>query len=406
MWHRRTPSLAALLVTAVAAAACPSNPTPSSCVIEQHRFPGSPLTLLPDARLDRIGDTFVLLGTDGNDVLWAALNADGTMGPEHVYQLTQPHLGPPLFAVAGASAAMDRLVVAYVPADAATVGSVNLMTVVVGFDNTMPTLPVSSGGVAAGAHMVAISGRGGRHAGIAWAVPGRTDVMVRVLTGDGQPAVPDINLGNVGDFSCLRFLPGREDLTIGYVDLTGMPTPMPAFVGAEINLAGQIGVSGMGMPSFRLELGSQTPGCFDLAPTTSGCGPNAVAPCYGVAWHGAGIGTFFGVLDPVNKSFPSNPVLHDVRVQGTPPDVGGLGWTGKDYALVFTHTNGAEIWPIDAMGQRQGALPVLPSAAGHTGTVSTQPVGTALYLTYADYSSADPANTSDGQRFLVRVTCP
>ena len=48
---------------------------------------------------------------------------------------------------------------------------------------------------------------------------------------------------------------------------------------------------------------------------------------------------------------------------------------------------------------------VLPSAHGNTGAVSTSPVGTSLFATYADYSSADPSNQAAGTRLFLEVTC-
>ena len=41
---------------AVVAAGCTDDITPSTCVIQTYRIEGTPLTLLPDARIDRVGD--------------------------------------------------------------------------------------------------------------------------------------------------------------------------------------------------------------------------------------------------------------------------------------------------------------------------------------------------------------
>ena len=114
----------------------------------------------------------------------------------------------------------------------------------------------------------------------------------------------------------------------------------------------------------------------------------------------------FAVYEPgISTQLPSYVVLPDVEVRAV-PNLGGLGWTGKNYAMVFAHSTGAEVWPIDFMGHRQGTLPVFPSAVGHTGTLSTQQVGSALYATYADYTDADAGATTAGLRFLIKVSCP
>jgi hypothetical protein len=380
---------AGLGVVALATTGCPSGPTSSACQLETHQIIGTPLSLLFDARLDSVRDGFVLLGTDGDKVRWAILNKGGVIGAEHEIDVPA-HVGLPWFAVAGSNAPMDRLVVAYVPSGSGTAGMVDLMTFTVGFDNTQPTLPVVAGQIPAGAKVAMASGKAGMHAGLAFGVQGAPSISVRILAGDGHASGTDLLVGTPADFDCLRFSSGREDLTLGYVDLSGTP-PSPTFVGTEITREGGT------LASFRLPIGRQLPGCVELVPADTG---------YGVAWHSSGIGTYFGVADPVNSSFPNQLVLSDVRVSGGPPNLGGLGWLGKNYALVFAHDTGAEVWPIDANGRSQGASQVFPSTVGHTGTLSTQPDGANLYATYPDYTSVDPANRTAGLRFLVKVTCP
>lgn len=389
MSHRFSLTVVGLLLAVPAG--CSDGLAPSTCVIEKYRIEGTPLTLLPDARLDRVGDGFVLLGSDGGNVLWASLGTNGIIGPEHMIAVPA-HVGRPWFAVAGTTGPMDHLVVAYVPAAAATTGMVDLMTFAVGFDNTTPTLPVAVGRIPAAAEVAMMSGRGGMHAALTWRVSGTSTISAQVLGGDGRAIGEVLVLGNVGNSSCLRFLPGKGDLTIGYADLSATPLS-PTFVAREISAAG------IPQNPFTLRIGNQLPSCVELVPTDTG---------YGVAWHSEKIGTFFGVFEPTSSQFPNQPVLDDVRVakEDQPVILGGVGWLGKQYAVVFARPKGAEVWPIDAMGHRMGSLPVLPSDVGNTGTLSTQPVGSVFYATYADYASADPANQSSGIRFLVKVSCP
>jgi hypothetical protein len=388
MFHRLPLLVAGLMVAAIAGIGCTNDPVQSNCAIEPHVIDPTVLTLLPDARLDRVGDGFVLFGTDGNKVYWASLDTNGAIGDQREYMVPS-HAGQIWFAAAGTTAPMDHVLVAYVSPSPAVMGMVDLMAVSVGFDGTMPTLPIVTGQIPATANVAMSSGRGGMHAGVTWGVQGTSKIAARILGGDGQVIGSDLALGTVGDFDCLRFSPGKGDLTVGYVDLSGTP-PVPRFVGTEISPAGSV------QPAFTLSIGKELPGCVELVPADTG---------YGVAWHAAKIGTSFAVYDPASPQFPNHLVLADVRVP-VPPGLGGLGWMGKSFALVFAHETGAEVWPIDAMGLRQGTLPVFPSSVGHTGTLSTQPVGNALYATYADYTYADPANRSAGQRLLVKVTCP
>ena len=158
----------------------------------------------------------------------------------------------------------------------------------------------------------------------------------------------------------------------------------------------EISDTGVVQPSFKLTIGAQTDGCVEIVPTT----------IYGVAWHSTGIGYFFGVYNPMTSGFPSQLVLDNVSVKGALPVLGGIGWTGKNYTLVFGHPSGAEMWEIDALGHRIGGALVFPSTNRNTGTLSTQPVGTDLYGTYADYASPVLTNQTMGQRLLVHLTCP
>lgn len=384
MSHRLFQLFVGLL--AIAVAGCPSDPVRSNCEIANYRIEGTALTLLPDARLDAVGDDFVLMGTDGNNVHWATLSRSGVIGEEHLIDVPARSAGP-WFAMAGVDAPADHVVIAYVPMDAATTGMVNLTTFTVRSDNIGRSAPAVLGQIPTASQVAMSSSRAGMHAGIAWGVPGVPLVSGRVLGGDGLAIGSELPLGTPGDFTCLRFSPGKGDMTIGYVDMSGTP-PEPRYVTTEIS------ASGVADPSFRLHVGLQPPSCIEVTPTSVG---------YGLAWHSAGIGTYLGTFNPSTMQFPTFDVLPDVVVSGPPPGLGGLGWTGKNYLVIFTRQNGGEAWPVDAMGKRQGVLPVFPSMTGHTGALSSQPVGTTVYVTYADY---DSAASDSGIRFLVRVSCP
>ncbi len=397
----RPSSVAGSLVVAVAvlvSAGCPSSPSKSTCQVEsvemiaphQAAAPSPSIMLLPDARLDAVGDGFVLLGTDGANVLWAVVGRDGVIVGDEQSVPVPAHSSGPWFAVAGTNAPRDHVVIAFVAGAAGPAGDVELSTFSVQIDGTAPTLPVSSGRIPAAADVTMMSGRGGLHAGIAWAVPGKTTISARIVGGNGVAVGNDLAVASVEDFNCLRFSPGKGDLTLGYVDLSGTP-PAYNFVATEIDAAGTL------QPFFKLSIGAQpveSPGCVQLVPTDKG---------YGIAWHSVGVATYFSPYDSSSTHLQSYHVLYDVEARPVPV-LGGLGWLGKNYAVVFARVEGAEVWPINAMGQKQGDLPVFPSAVGHTGALSTQPVGSVLYATYADY--ADKVNVGAGSRQWVKVSCP
>jgi hypothetical protein len=408
MFYRLKRSVAGLVAIAAAVplvSGCPHDPVHPACKVEPYEVTvphqaqpsATPLMLLSSARLDAVGDAFVLLGTDGDNVRWARLSTTGmVVGDEQSIAVPAHALGP-WFAVAGTDAAGDHLVIGFVPPQGSPATSdLNLMTFSVGIDNTGPTLPISSGPIGSpsqitmSSQVTMMSGRGGMNAGIAWAGTGHTTISARIVRGDGVPIVSDLNLGSVDLVGCMRFSPGRGDLTLGYVDRSGTP-PGAIFVGTELDASGKAGTP------FKLNIGEESPGCVELVPTISG---------YGVAWHSEGIGTYFSPFNPASAQLPSFEVLSDVEVREAPA-LGGLGWLGTHYAVLFVHEgNSAEVWPIDAMGRSQGALPPFPSAAGHLGQVSAQPVGSALYATYADYASREPGDESAGERLLVKVSCP
>jgi hypothetical protein len=390
MFHRSSLRVARLAALVAAGGCGGGGSMATTCVLEQHRIDGSDLTRLPDARLDVVGDGFVLIGTDGATVRWANLSHEGVLGPQHQYELSDPHLAGPWAAVAGSQAAGDRLLVAFA-ADTGSAGTADLMTYAVNSDGTLPMGPIAAGKIATGANakVVMSSGRGGMHAGIAWGTTGSSNLAARVLDGDGQAVGGDLALGTVGAFDCLRFHPGKADLTVGYLDESGTP-PSPFFQATEITATGTTQVP------FRLAVGKELPECIDMTPTDKG---------YGIAWHTPGIGFSFGVFESNQPTFPSRMFLGDIRfLPAQAPPLGGVGWMGKQYAIGFARTEGAEVRLIDAMGNDMGKLPVFPSSLGHTGQLSTQPVGTALYATYADYT--DATATTAGHRFLVKVSCP
>lgn len=407
-WPRRAVLLVCLSITATVGVVtglggCNSDPTRSACVVQlsqvtvprQAHPTATPLLLLPQARLDAVGDVFVLMGTDGARVYWAVLGKDGVaIGDEHSVAVPA-HAAGPWFAVAGVGTPQDHLLIATMaPDEPGSVSSGNRELVISSYAIDAPAAvsTVVSGTIPTTAEIAMRSGRAGLHAAIAWASPGQTRVMARVLGGDGVAVGTDLDLGEVGDTvsGCLRFSAGKGDLTLGFVD-TSVP-------GAPLFVASEIASDGSLTDPLRLHLGKvvpELPGCVELAPAGDG---------YGVAWHSAGVGIYFGVYNPSRREFPNVLVRSDVRVRGAVPGVSGVGWMGKSYAILFAQDRGAEIWPLDANGNRQGELPILPSVSGYIGNVSTQSVGTAMYATYADYPSAD--DHSNGSRLLVKVSCP
>jgi hypothetical protein len=82
-----------------------------------------------------------------------------------------------------------------------------------------------------------------------------------------------------------------------------------------------------------------------------------------------------------------------------------VGTAGNRFTLLFAQASGAEAWEVDFEGRQVATSVTYPSAHGNIGAVATQPVGSTLVATYADYASPDPANQTAGDRLFVELTC-
>ena len=109
-----------LAALAVGAAACQADVGDAGCQLTQQvTLPGTPLTLLQDARLDQVGNGYFLLGNDGTSVRWGKLSADGVLTGEAAYALP-PGVTSAYFAVAGVESPGDTVLVGYLGTDAAS----------------------------------------------------------------------------------------------------------------------------------------------------------------------------------------------------------------------------------------------------------------------------------------------
>lgn len=390
---------AAALGAVLTAGGCQTDAGPSSCQLQQQAAQdGSPLTLLSNARLDRVGDHFMLIGYDGQRVRWATVDLSGGLGPQHDAAIPTPLMGP-WFAVAGASAPGDAILIAY-GAPSAKADSVDIALLTVPADGSGPaaaagtplTVPASG---AIGAPAVALgSGRTGMRAGLAWAIPGEAQVNAQLLGGDGLPFGPPITHMTAAptvEVSCLSFVAGKQDLTLGFVTQAAPADANPGWTLSELD------ESGAAAPSLGLTLGTANPTCPLTATTDAG---------YVVAWQNE-IGSWLGVYTVATNLFNSNLFAGAVTFGGPdlqPPLAGLAPVAGGDFAVVLARAGAAEAWRIAAAGNRQPGSVVFPSALGQMGEVSAVPQGGSLYATYADYTSTG-AQSPAGQRFFVKVGC-
>src|ERR1700690_2133615 len=119
----------------------------SPCHAQSTAIAANGLTLLPDARLDRVGEAFVLLGLTGDQVLWATLTLDGSLGAVHSAGVPA-HRGTPWFAVTGGPGAPTaQILVAYLAAEASATSPLwfPLMTFTTPLDGGPATPPTQVG---------------------------------------------------------------------------------------------------------------------------------------------------------------------------------------------------------------------------------------------------------------------
>jgi hypothetical protein len=394
-----------LVAVAYGAAACQAEVGDAGCQLtRQVTLAGTPLTLLPDARLDQVGDGYFLLGSDGRNVRWAAVSAEGVLSGEGAQPLPQG-VTSAYFAVAGVATPGDTVLVGYLGTDVAS-GSGGLAVIAFPADGSSPAAPASTivrfpGGIPAASSVAMISSRNGMNAGLAWVDDVSGQVMITAVNGlgmaTGAPVAASSSAGP--PFSCLGFSPGKDDLTlVYYATTTALTNRPPGWIIAEANDTGSVDsttVLGLGRP-----LGT---GCALVSPTATG---------YGITWQdteGAWLAEFVSQEMTLSTPYPYASAAAFGGSNLQPPLV-GLAPFGGDFGVLLARPLDAELWRIDSMGNRRAGALIFPSINGTSGTVSALApspaiAGGPLVATYADYTSPVGASTPVGGRFFLNAVC-
>jgi hypothetical protein len=363
-------------------------------ITQQRAFTASPLMLLKEVRLDLTGNTYLLIGNDGDTVRWAKIDpASGQLGPERA-QTVAPHRPGLWYATAGAQAPTDTILVAF--AQTAANGSdleVDVMPVAAdGPGSTQPGPPVAVFPGAAAAtsapNLVLGSSRLGMAAGLGWVDATTGTVMFTALNGDGQPVVPAaVPIDTPAQVLCLSFVPGQGELALGYYELL-TTAAAPQWLTVEAHEDGSTA------GSLVVPLASTLSVCPKVAAIDGG---------YAYAWQDTS-GSWLGVYQTRTNRISTYPFVDAFYFGGAnlQPPIAGLGPIGSDYAVIFAGAVSAELWRLDSSGVRQPGALVFPSMSGNLGTISAQPSAGNLYATYADYNDATAAS---GQRFFLKTTC-
>ena len=393
------------MAVALGAAACQSEVGDAGCQLtRQVTLAGTPLTLLADARLDQVGDGYFLLGSDGRNVRWAAVSAQGVLSGEEAQPLPSG-VTSAYFAVAGVTTPGDTVLVGYLGTDVGS-GSGGLAVIAFPADGSSPAAPASTivpfpGGVPAASSVAMISSRNGMNAGLAWVDDVSGQVMVTTINGLGMTTGAPVAVSSSSGppFSCLGFSPGKDDLTlVYYAATTALANHPPGWIIAEANDAGSVDsttVLGLGRP-----LGT---GCALVSPTASG---------YGITWQdteGAWLAEFVSQGMTLSSSYPYASAAGFGGSNLQPPLV-GLAPFGDDFGVLLARPLDAELWRIENKGNRRAGALIFPSINGTFGTISALPpspamAGGPLVATYADYNSPAGSPTPAGGRLFLNAVC-
>jgi hypothetical protein len=382
----------------LAFAGCDADVGDAGCQITQEAtLPGTPLTLLGNARLDQVGDGYFLLGNDLTTVRWGALDANGNLSGEQAFALPAG-VSQAYYAVAGAETPGDTVLIAYLVTDVASGdGELALVTVPAGNPAaaTQPATVVTFPGGAPNAGSVAmISSRKGMNAGLAWiddaagVVNVATVDAMGILT--GLPVVTSMSV--MPSYSCLGFAPGKNDLTVFYYsDLVELQSgTAPGWVIAETSESGSVDSTTL--------LAFGHPGtCAHLTPTAAG---------YSLVWQDSQGGwlavyTANATGQPAPYPFASASSFGGANLQ---PPFSGLAPFGTDYGVLLARPLDVELWRIDQTGNRRPGAVIFPSINGNLGSVSALPVN-GLVATYADYTTPAGAATPAGGRVFLNAVC-
>jgi hypothetical protein len=382
-----------LLVPLVVALGCKDNEPPGCRIGQQANLPSTALTRSEDVALQRVGDNFVLIAINGNELRWAPLSADGMLGTETVLNLPALPVGRAVFGMTSKNTPGDQIVVAY-PAQKA--GSAQLeMVAVTQTAGAVASAPRSLFDLPADPRSLRISmgsSQSGQRAVLAWGIDSATDKSPQVLLlgADGVPTGEPIPLYRsqppFPTFDCLTITPSRTDFGVGLVE----PGQRTSWRGFEL-----LDDGGRGYEVSML---------LDVMP--SSCPTVGATPRGYVVAYQNDTGTFFSDFDIPRSVVNSDIVAGSLRFGGAQrqPKVACVSSMGREFSLMFDRPSGPEVWRIDAFGNIKGGSLFLPSMTGSVGPAASVPGTDAVFTTYLD--RANPGNPSGNSRYLVKVECP
>jgi hypothetical protein len=390
------------LLGVVALGGCKDDQVPGCRIAQSTILPESRLTGLADAVLQRAGDGFLLVGSAGDEVRWAPIAADGTMGTESMLTLPQRGLrSAPWFGAVAKNAPADQLVVVYAAPKGGSASQFQL-TAITQMAGAAASAPIPIADLPAGVDPKIVrlamgTGRGGQRAVLTWGFEGQdAPPLYVVLQADAQPLAPPAALTTSNArWTCLSVIPSLTDAAVSLLqDVPGTP---PVWHAYELAETGRRGID----RSFPFDVNPST--CFDAAPNAHG---------YVIAYQDKDA-TYLSDFD-VEKSIVAEKVVAGVLEFGgaaKQPRIACVAAMGSEFTVLFDRPTGPEVRRIDAFGVSQGSPLFLPSLTGLVGPVSAQSGKDAFYASYLDQGGASKSGPTDGNatgngRHFVRVDCP
>ena len=390
----------------LAAAGCQAGPVDIGCQItRQIVIPDTmPLSLLPEVRVDRVGERLVIFGADATAVRWTVVDASGAIGSAQALALPAGTLHA-YYAVAGAANPGDTVIVgALVPA--ANAADAELRFIASPIDDgtaagAAGTPVVTFGGGADPRNplpMIAMgTSQSAMYAGAAWMDPASGFPSYAFIDGQaqvvGQPAI--VENEPASSYSCLGFSPGKQELTISYQKGPIDPQFGPTWLIADVQVGG-------GVYTLKLNV-AQPNGTMGCAQTVLYDPMTAVASQeYAIVWQdpsGSWLSVYYGSATGQVKSFPFASST-DFGGPDLQPPLVGLAAFGSDFGVLFVRPHSVEMWRVDRAGNRRSGSLVYPSLAGDVSGVAAVAGHNLLSSTYADLTGAGM-----GRRLVVDAAC-
>ena len=396
---------AAVLLAAVLVSGCPASDVDNGCLVSrQIVLPGTtPLPLWPEVRLDRLGDGFVLIGSDTTAVRWTSIDKDGHAAAEQVLALPGGALRA-FYALSGAAAPGDTVVVGVlVPAANGTDAELRFIAAPVdGSAAPPPGMPVVTfaGGADPrnGPPMIAMgTSQSAMYAGAAWLDPASGLPTYVFLDGQGQVigAPAAIELVPAPGYSCLGFGPGKQELTISYQKAPTDPLIGPTWLIADVAVGGGVSTLTLNVAQPNGTMGCARSVLYD--PMSAGAPPD-----YAIVWQDAS-GSWLSIYNLAHDGHVNSYPFASSTDFGGPdlqPPLLGLAALNSDFGVLFVRPHSVEMWRVDRAGNRRSGSLVLPSLQGDVSGVSAVAGPDVMTSTYADMTG--PAM---GRRLIVDAVC-